>query len=177
MATQPLKTVQSVDDFVTKNLTGDRLIVSPAIDTVLKWTPIVSSLVFNKDRSGTGSSLMYHAKMIAASEAVMNGIIEPLKKLVPRNRPGSRLDRDSFPSGHTATAFMGAELLRRATKDKSPLIAYAGYGVAVATAAMRVYNKKHWLSDVLAGAAIGVLSVVIANAMVSRRAQQLPASN
>jgi membrane-associated phospholipid phosphatase len=171
MSTQPLKAVQSVDDFVTKNLTGDRLIVSPGVDTVLKWTPIVSSLVFNRDRSGIASSLMHHAKMIAASESVMNGIIEPLKKLVPRNRPGSRLERDSFPSGHTATAFMGAELLRRAAKDKSALVAYAGYGVAIATAALRVYNKKHWLSDVVAGAAIGILSVVIANAMVNRKSQ------
>lgn len=65
---------------------------------------------------------------------------------------------NSFPSGHTATVFMGAELLRREYQDVSPWIGVAGYSVAAFTGFMRMYNNRHWLTDVLAGAGIGILS-------------------
>ena len=64
----------------------------------------------------------------------------------------------SFPSGHTITAFMGAELLRREYGDEYPGIAIAGYVVATGVGYMRVYNNKHWASDVIAGAGFGILS-------------------
>lgn len=37
----------------------------------------------------------------------------------------------------------------------------AGYAVAAGVGAMRVYNNKHWCSDILAGAGIGILSASI----------------
>ena len=67
----------------------------------------------------------------------------------------------SFPSGHTLTAFLGAELLRREYGEEYPGIAIAGYAVATGVAAMRIYNNRHWASDVLAGAGIGILSASI----------------
>src|SRR5205085_1994320 len=80
-----------------------------------------------------------------------------LKNITHIERPdGSNFK--SFPSGHTATAFMTAEYLRQEYKDVSPWIPVAGYAVAAATGYMRLYNNKHWASDVFAGAAIGVLS-------------------
>ncbi len=66
--------------------------------------------------------------------------------------------KNSFPSGHTATVFMGAELLRREYQDVSPWIGVAGYSVAAFTGFMRMYNNRHWLTDVLAGAGVGILS-------------------
>lgn len=66
---------------------------------------------------------------------------------------------NSFPSGHTFTAFTGAEVLRREYGEEYPWIAVAGYAVATFIGAMRVYNNRHWLGDVLAGAGLGVLSV------------------
>lgn len=39
-----------------------------------------------------------------------------------------------------------------------PVIAYAGYAVATATAYLRIYNDRHWINDVIAGACIGILS-------------------
>lgn len=176
MSNTPLDIVQPVDDFITKNLTGDRLIISTGVDAVLKWTPIVSSLVFRQDKSGTGSQLMYHAKLIAASETILNGIVQPLKKFVNRDAPENALTSDSFPSGNTATAFMGAELLRRGAGEKYPVIGYAGYGMAIAGAAIRVYNKRSWFSDVLAGAAVGILAVAIASAAI-KRPNRIPPSS
>ena len=64
----------------------------------------------------------------------------------------------SFPSGHTVTAFIGAEILRREYGEKYPAIAIAGYTVATGVGIMRMYNNRHWASDVLAGAGVGILS-------------------
>ena len=68
---------------------------------------------------------------------------------------------NSFPSGHTFVAFTGAELLRREYGEEYPWIAVAGYTVATAVALMRVYNNRHWVGDVLAGAGLGIMSVTL----------------
>jgi membrane-associated phospholipid phosphatase len=64
----------------------------------------------------------------------------------------------SFPSGHTATAFASAEFMRMEYKDVSPWYGIAGYAAAATTGYLRMYNNRHWLGDVLAGAGIGILS-------------------
>lgn len=68
----------------------------------------------------------------------------------------------SFPSGHSAEVFASAELLRREYKDISPWYGVADYTMAAATGYLRMYNNKHWLSDVCAGAGIGILSTDVA---------------
>ena len=70
--------------------------------------------------------------------------------------------KNSFPSGHTATAFMGAEFLYQEYKDVSIWYGVAGYVVATGTGMFRMYNNRHWLTDVAAGAGIGILSTKIA---------------
>ena len=79
-----------------------------------------------------------------------------IKTLTKVQRPDGSA-RNSFPSGHTATAFVGAELLRREYWDTSPWIGVAGYVVAAGTGFMRMYNNRHWLTDVVAGAGFGIL--------------------
>lgn len=80
-------------------------------------------------------------------------IAESMKRLISSPRPNGVDDR-SFPSGHTATAFMGAELVRM---EYGWGWGSAAYLVAGATAFMRVYNDEHWMSDLFAGAGIGLL--------------------
>ena len=83
--------------------------------------------------------------------------INAFKKTASVERPdGSSLN--SFPSGHTATAFMGAELMMQEYKNESVWYGISGYVVATGTGLFRMYNNKHWLSDVVAGAGIGILS-------------------
>ena len=94
------------------------------------------------------------------------------KEFVGRARPFQDQDRDgldfapfssqtSFPSGHTAAAFAVATTLGDAAGSTW---ARAGlYGLATGTAWARLAEEKHWLSDVVAGAALGVLSARVAN--------------
>jgi hypothetical protein len=72
----------------------------------------------------------------------------------------------SFPSGHTATAFLGAHILFKEYKDVSPYIGVAGYGIAAITGLMRAINRKHWFSDVITGAGIGIVSVELSYLML-----------
>ena len=100
----------------------------------------------------TDASLMY-----AMSLGIANGVVMPVKGWTARQRPDSS-DVLSFPSGHTATAFVSAEFLRQEFKHLSPWIGAGGYAMAVLTGYLRMYNNKHWFSDVAAGAGIGILS-------------------
>ena len=83
-------------------------------------------------------------------------ITHSLKRGVGKERPDAS-SKHSFSSGHTATSFVGATILYHEYKDSSPLYAYSGYLFATSTGGLRVMNNKHWVSDVLAGAGIGIL--------------------
>jgi len=66
---------------------------------------------------------------------------------------------NSWPSGHTATAFVGATMLHKEYGlTRSPWWSVAAYGVATATGVMRILNNRHWISDVMSGAGIGIMS-------------------
>lgn len=95
------------------------------------------------------------------STAIMGGTVSGLKSWTHRLRPNNS-GFNSFPSGHTANAFAAAEFLNQEYKEVSPWYGYAGYTVATATGVLRMYNNKHWLSDVVAGAGFGILSTKLA---------------
>ncbi|APA00636.1 PA-phosphatase [Flavobacterium commune] len=95
--------------------------------------------------------------ILATATLIMGITVGTLKTTTNVERPdGSSFD--SFPSGHTAIAFMGAELMYQEYKEVSPWYGVAGYAVAAGTGAFRMYNDRHWLTDVIAGAGIGILS-------------------
>ena len=93
--------------------------------------------------------------------ALVNGIKYTAKEMRP---DGSTAN--SWPSGHTATAFVGASLLHKEYGlTRSPWWSVAGYGVATATGVMRVLNNRHWISDVMSGAGIGIMSTELGYAL------------
>lgn len=96
----------------------------------------------------------------AFSALLMGGVVNTLKQTTHVVRPDGSNDH-SFPSGHTATAFMTATMLTKEYGHKSPWIGIGAYTVASATGLMRMANNKHWLSDVLTGAGIGILSTEV----------------
>lgn len=93
----------------------------------------------------------------AFSAVLMASVVNTLKQTRRELRPDGS-NRRSFPSGHTATAFMTATMLSKEYGWRSPWISVGSYAVATATGLMRVANNKHWLSDVMVGASIGILS-------------------
>jgi membrane-associated phospholipid phosphatase len=95
--------------------------------------------------------------MYATSSAIANALVFPLKSWTAVTRPDSSAP-NSFPSGHTAEAFVSAEFLRQEYKGKFPWITAGGYACAVLTGYLRMYNNRHWFSDVMAGAGIGIMS-------------------
>jgi membrane-associated phospholipid phosphatase len=69
----------------------------------------------------------------------------------------------SFPSGHTVAAFAAAAAVSAETSRWWPQLTYFGigpvlYGGAVAVGASRMYENRHWASDVIMGAAIGTFA-------------------
>ena len=102
-------------------------------------------------------NLVDRSILLGMSNLISNTVVFSLKNLAHINRPdGSNCQ--SFPSGHTAEAFVSAEFMRQEYKDVSPWYGAAGYAVAIATGTLRMYNNKHWFNDVVAGAGIGILS-------------------
>jgi membrane-associated phospholipid phosphatase len=67
-----------------------------------------------------------------------------------------RPDGSSYNSslGHTANAFASAEFLWQEYKDVSIWYGISGYIIASGTGVLRIYNNRHWLTDVAAGAGI-----------------------
>lgn len=99
--------------------------------------------------------------LLAISYATMGIVVNSMKYTICELRPDGR-SFNSFPSGHTATAFMGAEFLRKEYGEICPWIGYSGYLVALATGYLRIYNNRHYIHDVVAGACIGMLSTKFA---------------
>jgi undecaprenyl-diphosphatase len=118
---------------------------------------------------GTGAAILlfgdadrYRAVGSAALAAALGiAIFKILKKTTGRKRPGTFAphcwatllppDRFSFPSGHTITAFAVAVSLSRFYPDLAGVLLFC----ALSIAASRIVLGMHFLSDVVAGAAIG----------------------
>lgn len=87
-------------------------------------------------------------------------VVEITKSIAKRERP-DKSNNLSFPSGHSAIAFTNATLLFYEYKDSNFWYASSGFLFAGATAAFRIANDKHYASDVLAGAGIGMASGIL----------------
>lgn len=92
-----------------------------------------------------------------------------IKFLIGRARPNAE-DADDFrllgpgrsmPSGHTTVAF--ALAASAADEIRNPVATVLLYGAAAGAGVSRVYDRKHWLSDVALGAAIGIASAKFVN--------------
>ncbi|WP_316831519.1 phosphatase PAP2 family protein [Pedobacter aquatilis] len=153
--------LKQLDESTRAELQEDHPLFAAHVDDYMQFAP--AAAVYALNLSGIkGKHNLFDASMYYLTSAAIMGVSTHfVKQGVGRMRPNNSAD-NSFPSGHTASAFMAAEFLHQEYKDVNPWIGYAGYFVATATGTLRMYNNKHWFSDVVAGAGFGIASTKIA---------------
>jgi hypothetical protein len=145
-------------DFSTKaELNEDHPRFAAHVDDYIEFAPIVAMYALDIAGIKPKNSVIDQTGMVLLNTAISTAVVTVLKKQTHRIRPDGS-SYNSFPSGHTTTAFAAAEMLNQEFKGTSPWIGYAGYTVATATGVLRMYNDKHWFSDVVMGAGIGIVS-------------------
>ena len=135
------------------------------------YSAVLVPLVFI--RAAPSKDLLELGLLYAGSSVVSFGSSELLKRAVSRDRPymyfddppsdflDSKDSEKSFPSRHSAMAFNGAGFTAAVFALKYPDSPYrapavaTAYGLAVATATLRVTGGSHFMTDVAAGALIG----------------------
>jgi hypothetical protein len=128
-----------------------------SIDDYSQYAPALAVYGLNIFGIKGKNSLADRSIILGTAYLFMSTSVLSLKKITRIERPDGS-SRTSFPSGHTATAFMAAEFLWQEYKDVSPWYGVAGFVVATGTGFYRIYNARHWISDVIMGAGIGILS-------------------
>lgn len=130
------------------------------VDDYLQYTPI--ALSYGLDAFGIESKTNFSDRtaVLLKAELMMTATVYTLKRTVGQMRPDGRAN-NSFPSGHTAQAFVAATFLSEEYKDRFTWMPYLAYGIASSVGVLRMANNRHYISDVLFGAGLGILSVKV----------------
>ena len=127
------------------------------LDEYLRFAPIVTNYALHFSGIQSGFNTKDQLLLTATSFISMYALTQGLKHTIHKTRPDGS-DSHSFPSGHVATAFLGAEQLRT---NYGAWWGLAGYTMATSTAVLRLYNNRHWFGDVIGAAGIGIISARI----------------
>ncbi|WP_339686884.1 phosphatase PAP2 family protein [uncultured Nonlabens sp.] len=132
-----------------------------SVDDYILFTPIAAA--YGLDLAGIKgrNNMLDKSIILGTSTLLLYSSVNIIKNNTNIRRPSGK-SQSSFPSGHTAISFMAAEFLHQEYGQVSLWYSIAGYSMATATGFLRMYNDKHWFSDVMAGAGIGILSTKIA---------------
>lgn len=130
-------------------------------DNCMPYVP--AAAVYALDLCGVKAqhSFLDRTIILGMSAVTMAAVTKGAKMAFKESRPDGN-GEDAFPSGHTAISFMCAEFLWQEYRASKPWIGYTGYALAAGVAYLRVHNNRHWVSDVVAGAAVGMLSTKFA---------------
>ncbi len=131
------------------------------VDNYLQYSPAAAVYALNIIGIKGKNNFVDRTLIYSLSTLISTIAAYSVKHITKDLRPDGS-SYNSFPSGHTTTAFAGAEFLRQEYKGVSPWYGIAGYIAAGATGILRVYNNRHWVSDVVAGAGFGILSTKLA---------------
>lgn len=130
-------------------------------DDIMQYVPTASVYILNFSGVKGRHNFKDRTIILGIASLFTAASVNTIKYTAKVERPDKSAS-NSFPSGHTAVAFMGAEFLWQEYKDVSIWYGVGGYTVAAATGALRSYNNKHWVGDIAFGAGIGILSTKLA---------------
>ena len=127
------------------------------VDDYLQHSPILVVYGLNWLGIEGKNDFANRTALLIKSEAMVGILTFSLKRITAVPRPDTK-EPTSFPSGHTAQAFATATFLSKEYGHRSIWYSIGAYTVATGIGTMRVMNNRHWVSDVLVGAGIGILS-------------------
>lgn len=127
------------------------------LDDYAQFFPFVAIYGFEIAGMKPRTDFKNRTAILVKGQLVNLGLVYILKKSLKEPRPDGTAY--SFPSGHTANVFAGATMLAIEYGENHKWVPYAAYGVATTVGAMRMINNKHYISDVLFGAGLGILSM------------------
>ena len=131
------------------------------MDDYLQFAPIVAVYGLNLAGVKGKNDFANRTVLLVKAELMVAALTFSLKKITTVPRPDTG-QRTSFPSGHTAQAFAAATFMAKEYGHRNVWYSIGAYTMATAVGTMRVLNNRHWLSDVLVGAGIGIFSTNIA---------------
>lgn len=165
--------LKQVDHSVYEDMREDHPGFSWPADNYLQYAPAAAAFALKIAGVKSKNRFTNQIVLYAISSGIMSTSVTFFKRNTDKFRPnGSSFT--SFPSGHTATAFVAAEFLYQEYGDKSIWYGIGGYSIATATGILRVYNNAHWFSDIIAGAGFGILSVKAAYALYPQLTKLFP---
>ncbi|WP_158534861.1 phosphatase PAP2 family protein [Mucilaginibacter hurinus] len=149
--------IRQVDHRIHNEMTQHYAGFRSTIDNYLQFAPTASVYMLNLAGVRGKNSLVDQTILIVLSEAIFYGTTAFLKSATGRIRPDDS-NRLSWPSGHAGNAFTSAEFMAQEYSGRSVWYGVVAYSFATTTAVLRIYNDKHWFSDIIAGAGFGIIA-------------------
>jgi membrane-associated phospholipid phosphatase len=171
-----IPTLEGVDQSVRLSVAGaldDKDLVPRSVGRSLGSLPVAVAFTGGTFVVGgmTGNESLENAGLHSLEALLLAEAVTQLIKLATgRPRPNITSDADqfhpfklstdyhSFPSGHASKVFAIAATFSSDLGDEVPWVPFVAYPLAVWTATTRVLDQKHWVTDVVAGAALGILA-------------------
>ncbi|HSN47851.1 MAG TPA: phosphatase PAP2 family protein [Flavobacterium sp.] len=129
-------------------------------DNYLPFVPVAQIYLGKSFGFKPKNDFQHQTLNIIVANAMAAAVFTTLKYTIIEERP-DQSDDLSFPSGHTAIAFTNAALLYYEYKDSNLWYASSGFLFSTVTGILRIANNRHYTSDILAGAGIGLASGLI----------------
>ncbi len=128
------------------------------VDDYLQFAPIATVYALDAFGCKANNDILNRSAILVKGEFFMAVVVFSSKKAFRNLRPdGSAYN--SFPSGHTAQAFAAATFLTEEYGSNYRWIPYLAYGAASCVGGLRIANNRHYISDVLMGAGMGILTM------------------
>lgn len=138
----------------TRNWVGNNFETN--LDDYTRYAPIATMYIADLTGAQAKNHWFDQTKNLTISLITTDLLTKLLKRNIFKIRPNG-FNAKAFPSGHTSIAFSSGSVLYEEFKHSNSLLAYSGYGFATVTGGLRLFNNKHWVSDVLVGAGLGII--------------------